>query len=143
MEIVTQTAPPDKNGFYIMNAKDFVLSADALEIPEAFDLTTAELNVIKAASDDPFDLISLGFKCGFVRGQKTTATDRAIDRMELAEFKTRVQKIHSTILALACALDCIVENGCEPAQFVPALYAVETDLDTLEEHMESALNRKG
>lgn len=126
-----------------MTAKDFVLVADALEIPEALDLTTAELNVIKAASDSPFDLISLGFKCGFMRGQKTTATDRAIDRLELAEFKIMIQKIHSVVLALACALDCIVENGCEPAQFVPALYGVEADLNTLEGHMEAALDQKG
>lgn len=126
-----------------MNAKEFVSAADGINIPEALDLTTDELNVIKAASDHPFDLISLGFKCGFMRGQKTTATDRAIDRLELAEFKTRVQKIRSMVLALACALDCIVENGCEPAQFVPALYAVETDLDTLEGHMEAALDQKG
>lgn len=127
----------------MMNAKDFVSAADGIEIPEVLDLTADELTVIKAASNEPFDLISLGFKCGFMRGQNHAATDRAIDRMELAEFKTRVQKIHSTILALACALDCIVENGCEPAQFVPALYGVEADLDTLEEHMESALDQKG
>lgn len=126
-----------------MNAKEFVSAADGIEIPEALDLTADELNVIKAASDRPFDLISLGFKCGFMRGQKTTATDRAIDRLELAEFKTRIQKIHSVVLALACALDCIVENGCKPAQFVPALYGVEADLNTLEEHMEAALDQKG
>lgn len=126
-----------------MTAKEFVSTAGGIEIPEALDLTTDELNVIKAASDFPFDLISLGFKCGFIRGQKTTATDRAIDRLELAEFKTRVQKIRSMVLALACALDCIMENGCEPAQFVPAPYVVEANLDTLEGHMEAALDQKG
>lgn len=56
----------------------------------------------------------------------------AIDRMDLAEFTATVRKIHSMVLALACALDGIVENGCEPAQFVPALHGVEADLDTLE-----------
>lgn len=55
-----------------MSAKDFVLAADDIEIPKTLDLTADELNVIKVASDSPFDLISFGFKCGFMRGQKAT-----------------------------------------------------------------------
>ena len=121
---------------------DFVSAADGIEIPEVLDLAADELNVIKAASDNPFDLISLGFKCGFMRGQKTTATDRAIDRLELAEFTVTVRTIHSMVLALACALNGIVENGCEAGQFVPALYSVENDLDKLKSRMEAALDQK-
>lgn len=125
-----------------MNAKEFVSAADGIEIPEALDLTTDELTVIKAASDRPFDLISLAFKCGFMRSQRNSATDRAIDRMELAEFMTTVQTIHSVVLALACALDGITENGCEPGQFVPALYRVEADLESLKGRMEAALDQE-
>lgn len=46
----------------------FISSIQAVKVPENLDLTADELNVIKAASDSPFDLISLGFKCGFMRG---------------------------------------------------------------------------
>lgn len=66
-----------------------------------------------------------------------------IDRLEFAEFASAVRKIHSMVLALACALDGIRENGCEPAQFVPAMHGVEADLDTLEARMEAALDQKG
>lgn len=51
----------------------------------------------------------------------------------------RVRKIHSVVLALACALDGIMENGCEPGQFVPALYGVEAELDDLESDMEGMM----
>lgn len=58
-----------------MNAKEFVSAADGIEIPEALDLTLDELAAIKAASNEPFDLISLGFKCGFMRGQSAATAD--------------------------------------------------------------------
>lgn len=119
-----------------MNAKEFVSATDGIEIPEALDLTADELNVIKAASDRPFDLISLGFKCGFMRGQDAAADDF---KMGMGLVKDRAQKIHSTILAVACALDRIMENGCEPAQFVPALYGVDLDMVSLKRDIDIAL----
>lgn len=119
-----------------MNAKEFVSAADGINIPEALDLTTDELNVIKAASDHPFDLISLGFKCGFMRGQSSAADDF---KMGVEPVKDRVQKIHSTILAVACALDQIKENGCEPAQFVPALYGIDLEMVSLKRDIAIAL----
>lgn len=124
----------------MMNSKDFVSAADGIEIPEALDLTVDELNVIKAASDFPFDLISLGFKCGFMRGQDAAADDF---KMGMEPVKEQAQKIHSTILAVACALDGIMENGCEPAQFVPALYGVDLDMVSLKRDMDIALGAEG
>lgn len=123
-----------------MNAKDFVLAADDIEIPEAFDLTADELDVIKNVSDNPFNLISLGFKCGFMRGQSAAADDF---KMGMEPVKDRAQKIHSTILAMACALDGIMENGCEPAQFVPALYGVDLDMVCLKRDIAIALGAEG
>lgn len=122
-----------------MNAKDFVLAADDIEIPEAFDLTADELDVIKNVSDNPFNLISLGFKCGFMRGQ--SAADDF--KMGMEPVKDRAQKIHSTILAVACALDQIKENGCEPAQFVPALYGVDLEMVSLKRDIAIALGAEG
>jgi len=126
-----------------MNAEKLLAAVQAVEIPEDLDLTTDELNVIKADAAEPFDLIHLAFQCGFMRGQGNAATDRAIDRLELAEFTATVRTIHSMVLALACALDGITENGCEPAQFVPALHSVEDDLDKLETRMKAALEQEG
>lgn len=117
----------------------FISSIQAVKVPENLDLTADELNVIKAASDSPFDLISLGFKCGFMRGQ-----DAADDfKMGMEPVKEQAQKIHSTILAVACALDGIMENGCEPAQFVPALYGVDLDMVCLKRDIDIALGAEG
>lgn len=123
-----------------MNAKEFVFAADAMKIPEALDLTADELDVIKAASDRPFDLISLGFKCGFMRGQDAAADDI---KMCMEPVKDRAQKIHSTILAVACALDGIMENGCEPVQFVPALYGIDLEMVSLKRDIDIAMGAKG
>ena len=118
----------------------FISSIQAVKVPENLDLTADELNVIKAASDSPFDLIFLGFKCGFMRGQRAAADDF---KMGMEPVKDRAQKIHSTILAVACALDGIMENGCEPAQFVPALYGVDLDMVCLKRDMAIALGAEG
>ena len=122
-----------------MNAKEFVSAAYAMEIPEIFELTADELDEIKAVSDSPFDLIALSFKCGFMRGQ--SAADDF--KMGMEPVKDRAQKIHSTILAVACALDGIMDNGCEPAQFVPALYGVDLDMVCLKRDMAIALGAEG
>lgn len=126
-----------------MNAEKLIAAVQAVEIPEALDLTTDELNAIKADAAEPFDLIHLAFQCGFMRGQGNAATDRAIDRLELAEFTATVRTIHSMVLALACALDGIRENGCEPAQFVPALYGVDVEMVSLKRDIDIALGAEG
>ena len=72
--------------------KDFVLAADDIEIPEAFDLTADELDVIKNVSDNPFNLISLGFKCGFMRGQRATKLPANVLHM-LAQADERQLKL--------------------------------------------------
>ena len=123
-----------------MNAKDFVLAADDIEIPEALDLTTDELNAIKAEAAEPFDIIQLAFQCGFMRGQDAAADDF---KMGMEPLKDRAQKIHSTILAVVCALDRIKENGCEPAQFVPALYGVDLEIVSLKRDIDIALGAEG
>lgn len=73
-----------------MNAKEFVYAADGINIPEAFDLTADELNAIKAASGSPFDLISIGFKCGFMRGQDAAADDF---KLNMGPVKNRALKV--------------------------------------------------
>lgn len=123
-----------------MNAKEFVFAADSIEIPEALDLTSEELDEINAVSDRPFDLIALAFQCGFMRGQSSAADNF---KMGMEPVKDRAQKIHSTILAVACALDGIKENGCEPAQFVPALYGVDLDMVSLKRDIDIVLGAEG
>ena len=123
-----------------MNAKEFVFAADGIEIPEALDLTSEELDEINAVSDSPFDLISLGFKCGFIRGQSAATDDF---KMGMEPVKQRAQKIHSTLLAVACALDGIMENGCEPAQFIPALYGLDLEMVSLKRDIDIALGAEG
>ena len=118
----------------------FISSIQAVKVPENLDLIPDELNAIKAEAAEPFDLISLGFKCGFMRGQRAAADDF---KMGMEPVKDRAQKIHSTILAVACALDGIMENGCEPAQFVPALYGVDLDMVCLKRDMAIALGAEG
>lgn len=120
-----------------MNAKKFIAAIQAVEIPEALDLTTDELNTIKAEAAEPFDLISLAFQCGFMRGQSADV------KMDLEPVKQRAQKIHSTILAVACALDGIEENGCEAAQFVPALYGVDMEMVSLKRDIDIAMGAEG
>ena len=118
----------------------FISSIQAVKVPENLDLIPDELNAIKAEAAEPFDLIFLGFKCGFMRGQSAAADDFKIG-MELV--KDRAQKIHSTILAVACALDGIMENGCEPAQFAPALYGVDLEMVSLKRDIDIALGAEG
>lgn len=55
-----------------MTAKKFIAAIRAVKVPEALDLTTDELNAIRAEAAEPFDLISLAFQCGFMRGQRAT-----------------------------------------------------------------------
>lgn len=119
-----------------MNDEKLVAAISAVNVPEALDLTTNELNAIRAEAEDPFDMITLAFQCGFMRGQSATT-----DLLDLEPVKQRVQRIHSTILAVACALDGIRENGCEPAQFVPALYGVELEMMSLERDIYSAMDK--
>lgn len=110
-----------------MNAKDFVSAADGIEIPEALDLTADELNVIKAASDFPFDLISLGFKCGFMRGQ-SVATDN-MDKLQ--EIRKELQKAQSVALCAAIAAGSGEEYACSPANLYPALDSLQSQLLTV------------
>lgn len=117
----------------------FIASIQAVKVPENLDLTTEELNAIKAEAAEPFDMIQLAFQCGFMRGQD--AADNF--KMGMEPVKDRAQKIHSTILAVACALDGIRENGCEPAQFVPALYGVDLDMVALKRDIDIALGAEG
>lgn len=138
--ILPWIAPPDKKGFYIMNAEKLIAAIQAVEIPENLDLTTDEMNAIKAEAAESFDMISLAFQCGFMRGQSAAADDF---KMGMEPVKDRAQKIHSTILAVACALDGIMENGCEPGQFVPALYGVDLDMVSLKRDMDIALGAEG
>ena len=53
----------------------FMSSIQAVKVPENLDLIPDELNAIKAEAAEPFDLIFLGFKCGFMRGQSAAADD--------------------------------------------------------------------
>lgn len=98
-----------------------------VKIPKAFDLTEAEMEAIRqeAAGDGPCDQLHLAFQYGFMRGQKAALN------LDVEPIRQQVRKIHSTVLAIACALDTIVEDGCEPAMFAPALYGVEEELQTL------------
>ena len=122
-----------------MNAKKLITAIQAVEVPEALDLTTDELNAIKAEAAEPFDLINLAFQCGFMRGQSAADTIK----MDMEPVKQRAQKIHSTILAVACALDGIGENGCEPCQFVPALYGVDMEMVSLKRDIDIAMGAEG
>lgn len=65
-----------------------------------------------------------------------------IDRLEFAEFASAVRKIHSMVLALACALDGIRENGCEPAQFVPAMHGYRAGSKAIWEHLAGMDNQE-
>lgn len=119
---------------------EFIASIQAVKVPENLDLIPDELNAIRAEAAEPFDMISLAFQCGFMRGQSAAADDF---KMGMEPVKDRAQKIHSTILAVACALDGIMENGCEPAQFVPALYGVDLDMVSLKRDIDIALGAEG
>ncbi len=123
-----------------MNAEKLLAAVQAVEIPENLNLIPDELNAIQAeAAADPFNLISLAFRCGFMRGQ--SAADDV--KLNMEQVKQRAQTIHSTILAVACALDGIRENGCEPAQFVPALYGVDSEMVCLKRDIDIAMGARG
>lgn len=118
----------------------YISSIQAVKVPENLDLTTDELNAIKSKAAEPFDIIQIAFQCGFMRGQGAAADDF---KMGMEPVKDRAQKIHFTILAVACALDQIKENGCEPAQFVPALYGVDLEMVSLKRDIDIALGAEG
>lgn len=118
----------------------FISSIQAVKVFGNLDLTTDELNAIKSKAAGLFDIIQIAFQCGFMRGQSAAADDFKIG-MELV--KDRAQKIHSTLLAVACALDRIKENGCEPAQFAPALYGVDLEMVSLKRDIDIALGAEG
>lgn len=118
----------------------FIASIQAVKVPENLDLTTDELNAIKTEAAEPFDIISLAFQCGFMRGQSAAADDF---KMGMEPVKDRAQKIQSVILAVACALDDIMGNGCEPCQFVPALYGVDLEMVCLKRDIDIALGAEG
>lgn len=74
MEIVTQTAPPDKKGFYIMNdAEKLIATIKVVRIPQAYDLKAWEANVIyEDAKLDTFRMMGHAFEYGFLKGQRAT-----------------------------------------------------------------------
>ena len=66
MEIVTQTAPPDKKGFYIMNDIERLLATiNGVQVPQAYDLKAWEADAMQAAV---YRLYLLGVEDGMKRG---------------------------------------------------------------------------
>lgn len=122
-----------------MNTKKLIAAIQTVKVPENLDLSTDELNAIKAEAAEPFDMISLAFQCGFMRGRDDTAATIA---MNMGTARMRTTKIHSMVLAVACALDDIGGNGCDPVQLSPALHGAEEELRTLETDIETALFSK-
>lgn len=105
---------------------------NGVQVPQAYDLKAWEIEAISMdARLDTFRMIGHAFEYGFLKGQRAAKAKKAAP-VELKPMVKQVQQIHSMVLALACALDDIDQNGCEPGQFVPALYALENELDALE-----------
>jgi hypothetical protein len=117
----------------------FISSIQAVKVPENLDLTTDELNAIKSKAAGLFDIIQIAFQCGFMRGQSAAADDF---KMGMEPVKDRAQS-HKGLDLICEALDGIMENGCEPAQFVPALYGVDLDMVCLKRDMAIALGAEG
>ena len=74
MENVTQTAPPDKKGFYIMNDIERLLATiNGVQVPQAYDLKAWEADAIyEDAKLDTFRMIGHAFEYGFLKGQRAT-----------------------------------------------------------------------
>lgn len=116
-----------------MNKTEKLLATiEGVNIPQAYDLKAWEIEAISTdAKLDTFRMIGHAFEYGFLKGQRATKAKKAAP-VKLKLMVKQVQKIHSMVLALTCELDGIDQNGCEPGQFVPALYGLESELDALE-----------
>lgn len=113
-------------------AEKLLATIKGVSVPPAYDLKVWEAEAIfDTANRDRFKMIGHAFEYGFLKGQRA-AKAQAAAPVELEPVVKQVQKIHSVVLALACALDDIYQNGSDPVQFVPALYGVEADLNSLE-----------
>ena len=112
------------------DAEKLIATIKAVRIPQGYDLKAWELDAIHTdAKLDTFRMIGHAFEYGFLKGQRAAKAKKAAP-VELKPMVKQVQQIHSMVLA--CALDDIDQNGCEPGQFVSALHALENELDALE-----------
>lgn len=116
--------------------KNLIDTIKSVKVPEALDLTTDEIEAIRTEADaKPFDLISLAFQCGFMRGQSVAQT--SWDGFE--PMVQTMERLHSLVIAMAEALAGADEANRQAIEFAPGMRFIDMEMHGLLTSMEIAL----